>query len=117
MKLVSYHQDATKGDYLVCQPPGTDATVKVAVGPELQSGLQSQRMPDGAVGLLGLQRQTPNSDGQLRCVGRESNRVYHPPVASRRKCARGHVLEHGRLGGRRGSDADCFDRRAAMVLP
>ncbi len=48
MKLVSYHQDATKGDYLVCQPPGTDATVKVAVGPELQSGLQSQRMPDGA---------------------------------------------------------------------
>jgi hypothetical protein len=53
MEIVSYHQDQTHGDYLVCQPDGGGDTVLVAVEPQLQSGLganagiYSQTNPDG----------------------------------------------------------------------
>ena len=47
MQVVSYHQDATNGDYLICQPPGGGATVNVAVEPQLQSGIVTQTNPDG----------------------------------------------------------------------
>jgi hypothetical protein len=54
MSVVSYHQDATYGDYLVCQPDGEGAaTVNAAVEPQLQSrlgfsgGIYSETKPDG----------------------------------------------------------------------
>jgi len=47
MAVVSYHMDATNGDYLVCA--GTDGSVNVAVEPQLQSGITSQTMSDASV--------------------------------------------------------------------
>jgi hypothetical protein len=51
MTLVSYHQDATNGDYLVCRPDGgkSDGSndVFVAVEPQLQSDLTGRTNPDG----------------------------------------------------------------------
>ena len=51
MKLLSYHQSAANGDYLVCRPPGGNSDgsddVKVAVEPQLQSAITAQTMPDG----------------------------------------------------------------------
>ena len=47
MQVVSYHQDATNGDYLVCQPDGGGATVNVAVDMHLQSSIVTQTNPDG----------------------------------------------------------------------
>jgi hypothetical protein len=51
MQVMSYHQSAANGDYLVCRPPGgaSDGSgdVKVAVEPHLQSGITTQTMPDG----------------------------------------------------------------------
>jgi hypothetical protein len=51
MAMVSYHQSAANGDYLVCRPPGGDSggadDVKVAVEPHLQSGIATQTMPNG----------------------------------------------------------------------
>src|ERR1017187_3175256 len=49
MQVVSYHQDAVNGDYLVCQPPGGGATVNVAVEPQLQSAIVTETLPDGTV--------------------------------------------------------------------
>ena len=51
MTLVSYHQSAMNGDYLICRPDGgaTDgsADVNVEVEPQLQSSIATQTMPDG----------------------------------------------------------------------
>ena len=53
MRVVSYHQDAADGDYLVCRPPdgdeGGEDDVFVAVEPQLQSAIVNQTMPDGSM--------------------------------------------------------------------
>ena len=53
MRVMSYHQDAADGDYLVCRPPdgdeGGEDDVFVAVEPQLQSAIVDQTMPDGSV--------------------------------------------------------------------
>lgn len=52
MGLISYNQDATDGDYLVCRPIGGDSggseDVRVAVEPQLQSWITSQTLPDSS---------------------------------------------------------------------
>ena len=49
MVLVSYNQDQTHGDYLLCTPPGGGSNVKVAVEPQLQTGITTETTPDGNV--------------------------------------------------------------------
>lgn len=52
MQVVSYHQDADHGDYLMCQPPNTTAPgdrVEVAIEPQLQSSITTQTTPDSSV--------------------------------------------------------------------
>ena len=53
MALLSYHMDATHGDYLNCRPPGgaSDGSddVYVAVEPQLQSGITTKTTPDAKV--------------------------------------------------------------------
>ena len=46
MTLVSYHMDATNGDYIICTKQDGSANVAVYLDPQLQSSISSQTMPD-----------------------------------------------------------------------
>jgi len=67
MRVMSYHQDAADGDYLVCRPPdgdeGGEDDVFVAVEPQLQSAIVNQTMPDGS--MWGYSAYTQFSQGRI----------------------------------------------------
>ena len=78
MQVVSYHQDATHGDYLVCQPPGSGPppTVNVAVEPQLQSAIVAQTNPDGVT----WHYSTYSASGQSRLRTDDSVTEYISPA-------------------------------------
>ena|ERR1035441_1665222 len=82
MQVVSYHQDATHGDYLVCQPPGDPEvvpTVKVAVEPQLQSAITAETNPDSTT----WHYSTYSASGQSRLRTDDSVTEYiDPPFIS-----------------------------------